>query len=271
MYNVIDFVNWLKTHTENGAEPWVYLMGTSGHKVTEALLNAKFDSFYHKKMSREWYDYYTAGWAEQGRIAADCQGLADAYCTQVLGVPTEITSNANYTDWCSHKGSVKKIDRPYVLGEAVFMAHANGHVHHVGFVCDFDTDGEPLVIEARGIAYGVVTTRLCDREWTHRGLMTKIFRYEGVEDMKTIFKLENPMMKGKAVKALQKMLNAAGYPDSAGNSLDIDGKLGKKTYSAFSGFLQAHRALIGEPTAESIVVTQEIGTDVYTGELIRRK
>lgn len=49
---------------------------------------------------------------------------------------------------------------------------------HVGWVCGFDSDGEPLVIEERGLSYGCVVTRLSGRGWTHQGLMTVRFAYE---------------------------------------------------------------------------------------------
>lgn len=44
---------------------------------------------------------------------------------------------------------------------------------HVGWICGFDSDGTPLVVEARGLRYGVVVTRLDTRPWTHRGIMDK--------------------------------------------------------------------------------------------------
>lgn len=281
MYSVLDFVEWLKTHAESGSDPWVYLMGTSGHKVTQKLLDAKYNGIYHKKMTREQFDALTAGWVENKRVAADCQGLADAYCTQVLGVPTEVTSNVNYTDWCTQRGSVKKITRPYVLGEAVFMARANGHVHHVGFVCGFDGD-EPLVVEARGIYYGVVTTRLHERPWTHRGLMTEKFDYGNQGDVPTgkIYRLESPVIKGSDVKALQKALNAAGYRDMDGKKLAEDSKCGKRTIYALTKFVEAHQHLLPQPEQpgetpaglpEEIVADVIIDGAKYSGQLLKQK
>ena len=49
---------------------------------------------------------------------------------------------------------------------------------HVGWVCGFDEDGEPLVVEARGLYFGVVVTRMGSERWTHRGLMTVKFDYD---------------------------------------------------------------------------------------------
>ena len=54
----------------------------------------------------------------------------------------------------------------------------------------------------------------------------------------------SPMMQGKPVSALQAMLNAAGYTASDGQRLNVDGKLGKRSFSAFVEFLNAHKKYI---------------------------
>lgn len=59
-----------------------------------------------------------------------------------------------------------------------------------------------------------------------------------------VFALTSPMMQGKPVSALQAMLNAAGYTASDGQRLNVDGKLGKRSFSAFVEFLNAHKKYI---------------------------
>ena len=47
------------------------------------------------------------------------------------------------------------------------MANSNGKMTHIGWICG-SVNGEPLVVEARGLSYGVVITKLSQRGWTHR-------------------------------------------------------------------------------------------------------
>jgi hypothetical protein len=59
---------------------------------------------------------------------------------------------------------------PETIGDAVFYRGAMlNKITHMGFVCGHTSDGETLVIEARGLRYGVVVTRMADRPWTNRG------------------------------------------------------------------------------------------------------
>ena len=111
---------------------------------------------------------------------------------------------------------------------------------HVGWVCGLDLDGELLVVEARGLSYGVVITRLEDRPWTHRGLMTKKFDYKEKEPMATKFEVVSPMLRGDRIAVMQRALNANGYTDDNGNALEEDGKWGSKSQAAFRKLLEAH-------------------------------
>ena len=172
--------------------------------------------------------------------ATDCQGLLDAYLTYVQGEKTDVNADYNYRKWCTGKGKTSEIERPYELGEALFMANIRGKMKHVGWICGLDSDGEPLVVEARGLNYGVVITRLEDRPWTHRGLMTKKFDYKEEQPMATKFEVIKPMLKGDGVKEMQKALNANGYTDDNGNKLVEDGKWGSKSQAAFRKLLEAH-------------------------------
>ena len=172
--------------------------------------------------------------------ATDCQGLLDAYLTYVQGEKTDVNADYNYRKWCTGKGKTSEVERPYELGEAVFMANAKGRITHVGWICGLDSDGEPLVVEARGLSYGVVITRLEARPWTHRGLMTKKFDYKEEQPMATKFEVIKPMLKGDGVKAMQNALNANGYTDDNGNALKEDGKWGSKSQAAFRKLLEAH-------------------------------
>ena len=257
MPNVLNFIRWALTHvnpdtvpsgavlangtaTNVGAEPWHYLYGTVRTKTTPSRIKERWENFYSfHGWSRESYDNATSG-MQPDDYATDCQGLLDAYLTFVQGEKTDINADYNYRKWCTGKGKTSEIERPYELGEAVFMANSGGKMKHVGWICGLDSDGEPLVVEARGLNYGVVVTRLEDRAWTHRGLMTKKFDYKEEQPMATKFEVIKPMLKGDGVKEMQKALNATGYTDDNGNKLVEDGKWGSKSQAAFRKLLEAH-------------------------------
>ena len=256
MTNVLDFIRWALTHvnpntvpsgavlangtaTNVGAEPWHYLYGTVKSKTTAARIEERWRNHYSKTWTREAYDHATAAMSPDD-YATDCQGLLDAYLTYELGEKNDINADYNYRKWCTGKGKTSEVERPYKLGEAVFMANSRGKMSHVGWVCGLDLDGELLVVEARGLSYGVVVTRLEDRAWTHRGLMTKKFDYKEKEPMATKFEVVSPMLRGDGITAMQRALNANGYTDDNGNALEEDGKWGSKSQAAFRKLLEAH-------------------------------
>ena len=257
MTNVLDFIRWALTHvdpntvpsgavlvngtaTNVGTEPWHYLYGTVRTKTTPSRIAERWENFYSSHgWSKVSYDNATSG-MQPDDYATDCQGLLDAYLTYVQGEKTDVNADYNYRKWCTGKGKTSEIERPYELGEAVFMANIGGKMKHIGWICGLDSDGEPLVVEARGLSYGVVVTRLEDRAWTHRGLMTKKFDYKEEQPMATKFEVIKPMLKGDGVKAMQNALNVNGYTDDNGNKLVEDGKWGSKSQAAFRKLLEAH-------------------------------
>ena len=256
MTNILDFIRWALTHvnpntvpsgavlangtaTNVGTEPWHYLYGTVKSKTTAERIEERWRNHYSKTWTREAYDRATAD-MQSDDYATDCQGLLDAYLTYVQGEKTDVNADYNYRKWCTGKGKISEIERPYKLGEAVFMANSRGKMSHVGWICGLDSDGELLVVEARGLSYGVVITRLEDRPWTHRGLMTKKFNYQEDKPMATKFEVTKPMLRGVGVAAMQRALIANGYTDDNGNKLVEDGKWGSKSQAAFRKLLEAH-------------------------------
>ncbi len=243
-----DFVIWALSHAkresipegaklpididECGTEPWEYLFGTTGNMVTQELLDERYRNFYGKKgWSRSMYDVATENWVIKKVMATDCQGLLDAYLGE------DVNANYCYSAWCTEKGSLEAVDRPFVIGEAVFYKNSEDRATHVGFICGFDTDGEPLAVEARGLRFGVCVTRMCDRTWTHRGLVTRRLSYDDTQrDEPVVLKLTSPMIQGEMIRNLQKGLNALGYYCGS-----ADGKCGKRTLAGVRKFVEAHR------------------------------
>lgn len=251
MNDVKDFIRWALSHIkreslpsgaavlipreECGTEPWEYLFGSIRVETTQSTLDRYYNNHYCKQMTREVYDRITANWSRTG-YATDCQGLLDAYLTYELGEPTDLNCEGNYRYYCTEKGAISEISRPYVIGEAVFRANESGRMEHIGWVCGFD-GSEPLIVEARSIRYGVVVSKLTKRNFTHRALMSKLFDYKEDAPMPIILKVENPMIQGDAIKALQTALNGLGYTDLDGNKLTEDGRCGKRTMQAVDAFV----------------------------------
>ena len=261
MFRASDFIKWALTHAkpatipsgatlalpvdECATEPWEYLFGSVRVMTTQATLDQYFKNYYSKQgYTRARFDELTRSWDRHG-YATDCQGLCDAYLTYECSEPTDINADMNYRLWCTEKGAIAEIERPYVVGEALF--HSNGdRMTHVGWICGFDRDGEPLAVEARGIAYGVVVTRLDGRSWTHRGLMTKVFDYQEVV-MVNFGEVTSPMQTGMTYAKMQDVLNEAGYTDYEGKPLDADGKWGRRSLSAFEKMIADYAPPCPEP------------------------
>ena len=246
MKNAIDFVRFALSHCkresipegaelpldieECGTEPWEYLFGTTGNIVTRELLEQRFKCYYSKKgWSGESYRNATESWVLGKVRACDCQGLLDVY------IGTDVNANYCYIAWCSDKGALNEVDRSYQLGEAVFYRNPDGRMSHVGWVCGF-LNGEPLVVEARGIRFGVVVAKLSERPWTHRGLVTRQLIYdENRYDEQVVLSVTKPMIQGDAIKNLQRALNSLGYYCGG-----VDGKCGRQTMIGVKEFVEAH-------------------------------
>lgn len=185
MKSVLDFVKFAVSHAKPSSAPkgadipypvgnggvWQYLWGTKGQLVTQSLLDARYASYYSRNgWSEAEYRSITRNWVTDKTHVTDCQGLLDAY------LKGDTTANGNYKNYCTDKGLISAINRPFVIGEAVFNG-SDSKKTHVGWVCGF-LGSDPLVVEARGLKYGVVITRMSARQWKYRGLMTKKFTYD---------------------------------------------------------------------------------------------
>ena len=263
MKNVLDFMVWGISHASSARIPagstlcvplemaasagvWQYLYGTTGVKCTQALLDKKYSQYYKNwGWSRKEYDNVTAGWISRGVTVCDCQGLEDKYS----GADTN--AKGNYANYCTNKGRIADISRPYVFGEAVFVGGSPSGIDHVGWIAGFAPDGEALVLHERGLADGCVIERMSSagKKWSYRGLMTKRYSYEAVapttpdipietapEPGQTVLRITKPLMRGGAIKDLQDALNALGYDCGT-----TDGICGKKTRTGILAFIGRHK------------------------------
>ena len=268
MDHVLNFVKWGLTHVKKDSVPegailpidrslvgsageWEYLLGSTGYVATQSLLDRNYKKYYKGDWTRAEFDRATAGWVKRKQIVCDCQGVEDYYSK------SDTNADSNYRKYCTSKGLCSAINRPYVIGEAVFNGSSSDK-SHVGWVCGFMPDGDVLVMEERGLSYGFVITQMSKRAWKYRGLMTKRYKYNGVDSQpKTeatgfVFsRLLKYGCVGDDVKELKKALAAKGYGGltlTNGNfygstrtkvkafqrdhGLSVDGVAGPKTYAA---------------------------------------
>lgn len=206
-----------------------YVFGSTGELITDAFLLAKaaqYPSQYssaYLQSSRRWI----------GHIAFDCSGL--------VRYPTGSTTNANgfYTR-CTSKAQIGSLaDIPKVAGLLLFKINTKGVAYHVGIY-----DGNGRVVEARGVAYGVIE-RDIDSTWSYWGYC-HIINYGGTASM--LLKVGST---GAEVKTLQVNLNTIG-----GYGLVVDGNFGAKTEAAVKDFQSKHAlvadGIVGDKTLAAI-------------------
>ena len=155
MRNVSDFIKFALSHANPATRPigakiefpvgdggvWKYLWGTRGQIVTQALLDKRFNEYYSKNgWDRAEFDSITKSWVAAQVHVTDCEGLLDAF----LG--SDVRANDCYKSYCTDKGLIAAINRPFVVGEAVFNGDDKKKTH-VGWVCGF-LGSDPLVVEA---------------------------------------------------------------------------------------------------------------------------
>lgn len=270
MINVLTFIDFALSHADPGALPknadvpysvgidgvWKYLWGTRGQVCTQALLDARYKSYYSKNgWDRREYEAATRGWVDEQVHVADCEGLLDAFLNK------DVNADYNFRKYCTEKGLIAAINRPWVIGEAVFNG-TDSKKTHVGWVCGF-VGSDPLVVEERGLKYGCTITRMSKRAWKYRGLMTAVFDYANPEPVpepkEYVFtRILKRGMDGDDVIKLKSLLIRNGYRDGISvdkdaskhfgsatkrnvkafqrdSGLTVDGIAGKKTITALGG------------------------------------
>ena len=152
--NNLDLVQWaIAAYNAN----WGYVMGTYGLVMTEELLEAKIQQLPDAVGSYE--DYIRANY--MGVRTADCVGLIKGYSW--LNVDTGRIGYA--TNGHPDVGADQLYNAATVKGPISTMPEIPGLiVHSTGHVGIYIGDG--YVIEAMGTRYGVVKTRVANRNWT---------------------------------------------------------------------------------------------------------
>jgi len=129
-----------------------------------------------KKKALYWRDHATRVW--------DCNGLAEGIYELYTGKNINQRARNNYNEWCDPKGVGMIPEDKRVPGAAVFWGDKASTISHVAYlwkpVVANNPKGDWYLIEARGVAYGVVRTKLSERNPQYWGYMTKYYDYSEV-------------------------------------------------------------------------------------------
>ena len=110
-------------------------------------------------------DCYLAGYDMSKARFFDCSGLGVYYFIK-KGYLTYDTTADGLFNLCKAHPTFAEL----APGDMVFKSKtASGKFGHVGYCSGYNDKGEPLITEARGRAYGVVTRPLSVGEWTGTG------------------------------------------------------------------------------------------------------
>lgn len=179
-----------------------------------------------------------------GKTCCDCSGLNSWYTGKVLG-SSQLYSTA------SKRGLIKDIDNA-PIGSILWKSG------HVGIYI-----GDGYCVEAKGINYGTVKSKLTNTKFTHWLVFDYIdYDYDEVKiSAVTAEKKVNPYrkptvllkigVKGENVMWLQHELSEAGY------KVSIDGIFGKNTYKYVKKFQQSSKltvdGIVGNNTIKALL------------------
>lgn len=218
---IVDFV---KIALSQG---WGYVLGGQGEVFTPDLarhwgsikLGGKGLPYFQNDCAK-WY----------GSKVVDCSGLIVEAFRSAMPYYEDQTANTLYSR-CTKKGAISAI--PDTPGICVWRSG------HIGIYI-----GDGNIIEARGVNYGVVQTRVDQRDFTNWGMLRDAsYEPSGTGGISTdkfvvrrLLKQTSPLMRGDDVRWLQRALNAAGH-----NSGPADSIFGTKTRAAVLSYQRAKR------------------------------
>lgn len=266
-----------------------YIMGTKGQNPKK-LNNWYFDQYKDRSNYSAKQEAKALYWRDNAQRVWDCNGLAEGIYEDYTGININTKARYNYAQWCEPKGEGMIPAKYRVPGAAVFTGSKASTIPHVMFLDRPVEEGKPegdwYLIEARGVAYGVVgNTTLYSRKPTFWGWMTKYYDYGETAAVAPTYELgdrllkhTSPMMTGDDVKDLQNRLNKLGYDcgkadGKFGNNtrkgviafqkaakIGVDGKFGAKSFAALKA-AESRTASVDEVAREVLNGKWGVGAD----------
>lgn len=233
-----------------------YIMGSYGQNPRTGYLDLSVPESKCKSSWKEngyYYTQYSGGqrtsalkWRKKCTRVWDCNGMAEGIYELHTGVCINSKARHNYSGWCSIKGSGMIPAKYRVPGAAVFWSNSgSGSIHHVAYlykpVDPAKPEGDWWIIEAKGVAYGVVKSKLYSRKPNFWGLMDKYFDYGDLSAAATVAEparlLGSRILRngdeGEDVKQMQSGLIRLGYDLGKWGA---DGDFGDATELAVKAF-----------------------------------
>ena len=208
-----------------------YWYGTYGQTGSERLYKQKQQQYPAQYPPKKWTEESFR--VQFGKRVYDCAGLIKGYMfsetptsSPAYNIKYDVSANTMIS-LCKEQGDYSRI--PNIAGLIVWKSG------HVGVYL-----GNGKTIEAKGHAYGVVTT--ADTNWVKWGKLPWL-EYAAEPDLPVVdgdCMVQLPkLLKGskcKSVERLQILLKGLGYRDQYGEELKIDGSFGGRTEYAVKLF-----------------------------------
>ena len=211
---------WAEKALAAGAKYWY---GTCWYAADEDLLLRK---------QKQYPSHYTAGRMStyrkhiaEGRMVCDCVGLIKGFFWTANGATGNKYASNNCPDGmfslCDETGDIGSV--PEERGLVVWRSG------HIGVYV-----GGGYVIEARGYRYGVVKTRIRDRDWQKWGRLPEIMITYGEKTAPAATPMLKKGMEGEAVKLIQQLLIK--WNEKALPKYGADGEFGSETRTWVKNF-----------------------------------
>lgn len=240
-----DFIAYLEQELTNGS---IYVLGGQGQRYPfedKWLLLREHNSQSNVNRIKKTLEKRIADGYPPEKIGAfDCSGLGMYYLQNLQKIlPADLNANGM-------RGQCENISREDLMrGDWVFVMDGN-RATHIGYVVDKDLN----VIEARGRDYGVVKTKLAERNWNAYG-RPKMFKAE-IEAPSPITRELKRGDKGEDVKAVQSALMENGYKLP---KYGADGSFGSETHNAVCALQKtlnkAENGIVGKVEVEALGLT----------------
>lgn len=212
-----------------------YIMGSTGQNPKKwAETSWWFTQYSGTQKTKALY------WREHAERVWDCQGLIEGLYNDYAGTTINVRARNNYASWCGEKGSGMIPASKRQPGAVVFWSDDTAaNIHHVAVLTEpvdaKKPEGDWYLVEARGVMYGVVQTKLLSRKPNYWGLMTKYFTYDGVKEYKLGDRELYKGAKGNDVAEIQNYLISLGYKLP---KYGADGDYGAETEAAVKLYQQ---------------------------------